>query len=163
MPQPGPRRGLTGRAVAAWGFVLAWAGVVWWLGSEQFGGEGTSRFLVPVIRWLWPDATANEIFSITSAVRTVAHPTEYAILALLALRAAWLSGIWLPLRMAALAVGIAASLALLDELRQERLPTRVGSAGDWTLDVAGAVVAVVAILWLLRRRGRLPPDGDPVG
>ena len=66
-----------------------------------------------------------------------------------------------PLRLAALSIGLAASLALLDELRQAQLATRVGSAFDVALDVGGACAAVaVGLLWAAapaRAGGRARP------
>ena len=147
------RRIALGAALAAWAAVIAWAGVVWWLGGADFGHAATSRIMVPLIRFFWPDASYADIRAISSTLRTFAHPIEYAILALLSLRAARLSGISLPLRMAAVAVGVAACVALADEVRQARLASRVGSVGDVALDLSGAGAAVAGLLWLRRRSG----------
>ena len=156
------RRVAIGAALAAWASVLAWASLVWWLGGDDFGHESTSRILVPLIRWLWPEATYADIRWIASTLRNLAHPVEYAILALLSLRAARLSGISLPLRMAAVAVSVAATVALLDELRQARLASRVGSPYDVMLDLSGAGIAVAVLLWLRRKRDA-PPGTDSHG
>ena len=146
------RRVAIGAALAAWASVLAWACVVFWLGGDDFGHQSTSRIMVPLIRFFWPDASYADIRAVSSTLRSLAHPVEYAILALLSLRAARLSGISMPLRMAAVAVGVAACVSLLDEVRQSRLATRVGSAADVALDLSGAGVAVAGLLWLRRRR-----------
>ena len=154
-PAAGSQRGRFGLAAwLAWASVFAWACLVWWLGGEDFGGQSTSRILVPLIRWFWPGASPADISWLAATLRNLAHPVEYAILALLSLRAARLSGISLPLRMAAVAVGIAACVALADELRQARLATRVGSLGDVALDLSGAALAVAGLLWLRQSRER---------
>ena len=147
------------RVAVAWLLVAVWAGLVWWLGSGQFGAPATSRFLEPLLRWLWPDGSPGQRFALLLAIRKLAHPTVYGVLSALAFRAALLSGVSGLLRSAAVALGLAVGVAGLDELRQSRTPTRTGSPADVALDAAGASAALAALA-LLRRRASLPAVDD---
>ena len=142
----------TARVTAAWLLVAVWASFVWWLGSDQFGVVTTSRYLGPLIDWLLPHLSFEQRFALLMTIRKLAHPTVYAVLAVLAFRAALVSGVSGLARGAAIALAIAVSLAGLDELRQSRSSQRTGAASDVALDAAGASVALAALSYL-RRRG----------
>lgn len=131
------------RASVAWLAVAAWASLIWWLGSAAFGAASTSRFLFPLITWLWPDASFEQRFAVLLAIRKLAHPTVYGVLAALACRALRLSGVAKPLQAMAIAWALAVSLAGLDEIRQSTLASRTGSPFDVGLDACGAAAAVV--------------------
>jgi VanZ family protein len=148
------------RVARAWLLVALWTSLVWWLGSESFAAPVTSRYLAPLIEWLWPGGTAAQRFALLMGIRKLAHPAIYAVLAGLAFRAALLSGVSGLARGAAVALALAVSIAGLDELRQSRTQTRTGAAADVALDAAGATVALTA-LGLLRRRAR-PSTSDAV-
>jgi VanZ family protein len=150
------------RVARAWLWVALWASLVWWLGSDAFGASATSRYLAPLIEWFWPGATAAQRFAVVMAIRKLAHPSVYAVLAGLAFRAALLSGVSGLARGAAIALTMAVSIAGLDELRQTRTRTRTGAASDVALDAAGATVALAA-LGALRRRARPDPSDAVVG
>ena len=65
-------------SAAAWLLVALWAALVWWLGTDQFGAAQTSRYLLPLIDWLWPSATLAQRFALLMAIRKLAHPSVYA-------------------------------------------------------------------------------------
>jgi VanZ family protein len=154
------------RVATAWLLVALWAALVWWLGSEQFSAGSTSRYLLPLINWLFPDLPPQQRFALLMTIRKLAHPSVYAVLAALAFRAALVSGVSGLARGAAIALAIAVSLAGLDELRQSRTRVRTGAASDVLLDAAGASVALAA-LGYVRRRGSVEaaasarPGGAP--
>jgi VanZ family protein len=154
------------RVAAAWLLVAVWAAVVWWLGSEQFSAGATSRYLLPLINWLFPDAPPEQRFAMLMTIRKLAHPTVYAVLAGLSFRAALVSGVSGLARGAAIALAIAIATAGLDELRQSQTSTRTGAASDVVLDAAGASLALAALSYV-RRRGRVaaapsvPAGGAP--
>ena len=148
------------RVARAWLLVVLWACVVWWLGSESFGAASTSRYLGPLPEWLWPTGTAAQRFALLMAIRKLAHPSVYAVLAGLAFRAALLSGVSGLVRGAAIALAMAVAIAGLDELRQSQTTTRTGAASDVALDAAGASAALAALA-ALRRRVR-PDASDAV-
>jgi hypothetical protein len=147
------------RVAVAWLLVTSWAAIVWWLGSDQFSAGTTSRWLWPLIQWLWPSGGLEQKAALLMTIRKLAHPTVYAVLAGLALRAALVSGVSGWMRGAAIALAIAVSLAGLDELRQSQTRSRTGAASDVVLDVAGASVALAALGYVRRRRGVAPAVG----
>jgi len=142
------------RVTRAWLAVALWSALIWWLGTDQFGAPVTSRYLGPLVDWLWPSASPEQRLALLMTIRKLAHPSVYAVLGGLAFRAALLSGALGIVRSAAIAFAIAVSLAGLDELRQTRTLTRTGSVSDVALDAAGASAALTA-LGFARRRGRL--------
>jgi VanZ family protein len=135
----------------AWLLVALWAALVWWLGSDQFGAQTTSRYLGPLVDWLFPGASPQQRFALLMAIRKLAHPSVYGVLSGLAFRAVLLSGVSGLARGAAIALAMAVSIAGLDELRQSGSRTRTGAVSDVALDAAGASVAVAALSFLRRR------------
>ena len=71
-----------------WLPVIVWVGVIFLGSTDLMSAEHTSRFIVPFLRWLKPDISAETLASIHFIVRKCTHVGEYAILALLLLRAA---------------------------------------------------------------------------
>jgi VanZ family protein len=140
------------RVALAWLLVAIWAAIVWWLGTDLFSVGATSRFLGPLINWLFPSTSPELRFALLMGIRKLAHPSVYAVLAGLAFRAALLSGVSGLARGAAIALAIAISLAGLDERRQTHSRLRTGAASDVALDAAGASAALASLGWL-RRRG----------
>jgi len=150
------------RVTVAWLLVAAWAALVWWLGSDQFSAGTTSRYLWPLIEWLWPSGSFEQRHALLMAIRKLAHPSVYAVLAGLAFRAALVSGVSGLARGAAIALALAVSFAGLDELRQSHIRSRTGAASDVALDAAGASVALAALSYVRRRRGSVQ-SGAPGG
>ncbi len=93
----------------AWPFTAAWALFVWELGSDGLSLEGTSRFLGPMIRWLFPDIATDTSDLMQFAIRKAAHITEYGVLAFFAFRAFLASG-WTAMPRAAVAAFVLATV-----------------------------------------------------
>jgi len=141
--------------VHPWLLTLAWAAVVWGLGTDGFSHGETSRFIFPLLRWLAPELTGRDLMRALFWIRKLAHATEYAVLAvllvralLMAARADWRSA-------AVTTLGAVLVFAFLDEGRQSLSLVRTGSPQDVLLDLAGAAAAL-GILALLRRWLRRP-------
>lgn len=82
------------------------------------------------------------------------HFLVYAVLGLLAIRAA-MPGSTAPLRTIALTVVAVAAFAALDEWHQGFIPGRFPDAADWVADVAGATAGIgFTALFTLRRSAR---------
>ncbi|MBW2275201.1 MAG: VanZ family protein [Deltaproteobacteria bacterium] len=139
-------------AASAWVPVALWALLVWGLGGDGFSASETSRFIVPAMRWLFPDMNAREIWQLLYAIRKLAHVVEYAILAILVVRALWLGRRPSLAFSAALALAIVVTFAAADETRQGRSAARTGSHRDVLLDVSGGVVAIGLLVFLQMRR-----------
>jgi VanZ family protein len=121
---------------------LAWVAVIQIFASGSFSANETSRFIVPLLRWLFPGADAESVAAVHFSIRKAAHFVEYAILALLALRAfrsrssrplAWL---------VAASFVLALAVAVVDESRQAAAVGRTGALSDVALDMSGAATAL---------------------
>jgi hypothetical protein len=142
------------------GFAKYWLPILLWM-VLIYGGSGnllsaqqTSRFLRPMIHWLFPRLSEAGVIRAVGWIRKGAHVTEYAVLALLIWRArrrpypavahpwSWRDAGW--------AFGLAAAYAMTDELHQSFVPSRTGSVWDVLLDAGGAA-AVLLVLWGLGR------------
>ncbi|MCC6742813.1 MAG: VanZ family protein [Acidobacteria bacterium] len=138
---------------------------LWWLAILGSGGDGmaagrTSRFVEPLVRWFWPDASEVTIAVAHIAVRKLGHVLAYALVGMLAFRAVragreerfrWT---W-----AAAALAIGAALAATDELRQSFVASRSGTLGDVAIDVAGCGAALLALAWWRLRNGQDGREG----
>ena len=70
-----------------WLPVVIWLSVIFIGSTDVMSAEQTSRFIAPFLRWLKPDIAPETIAQIHLAIRKLGHLTEYAILAMLFLRA----------------------------------------------------------------------------
>jgi VanZ family protein len=145
MTTPGPLESER-KAGGAWLLVLLWTAVLWWLGGESGSLNATSRFLLPLLRWLLPDASVATLFSIHSLLRKGAHVGGYGVLAFLTWRALVASTRTAALRPALLALAWVLSLATLDEIRQAHTAVRTGSPWDVALDLCGGALGLVLVI-----------------
>lgn len=137
-----------------------WLAVIFVLSSGSGSAEETSRFITPILKYFFPQATSDDILAYHLLIRKCAHFTEYAVLAAFAYRAflrlpADLARRYAPL----LAVIAAAATASIDELHQVFEPSRTGSATDVLIDISGAVFASVVITIMRRCRRPAVPEG----
>ncbi len=124
-----------------------------------FGGshDNTSRFIGPLLRFFFPDASPETLASYHFYIRKAAHVTAYAILALLAYRSfvnvrrrAWISLV------------LVALVASFDETNQAFNRARSGALTDVFLDLSGGVAALIGVNVFARRgaksRARAPRE-----
>lgn len=128
-----------------WLPLLIWV-VVMFIGSiDLLSAEHTSRFIVPMLLWLKPDASPETIRFVTFTTRKCAHLCEYAILALLLWRALR-RGPTLRMKMSTLCgvvVVACAFFAASDEFHQSFVRSRTASVRDVLLDILGAVFGLL--------------------
>ncbi|MEO6050331.1 MAG: VanZ family protein, partial [Pyrinomonadaceae bacterium] len=129
--------------------VFLWIGVIFFLSSNSGSMAETSRFVGPILKYLFPNISEETLRTIHGLVRKTAHFTEYAILAFFIIRALSKSSV------AALrsyrylgALIVVAVIAESDEFNQSFEPSRTASAWDSGLDILGGA-AMICILWLL--------------
>jgi hypothetical protein len=120
-----------GRLWVAWFAVAACTFVILGLGGAEFGAAQTSRYMLPALRWLFPDLSIRTYLVLIVWIRKLAHVTEYALLGWLAFRAVWLSLLHQSAlaRVALLALGLAAAVALTDEIRHRSSTTAPARPG----------------------------------
>jgi VanZ family protein len=141
-------------AVKNWLPAIAWAGVISSLSTDTFSSEHTSRFIIPVLRWLFPHWSNDTLELMHGIIRKSAHVTEYFIFSIFLLRALRGKNREWTLRWAVWAVVIAAGYAALDEFHQSFVPSRTASPWDALIDIVGASAAQ-AVLWLWHSRRRV--------
>ena len=126
---------------ARWLPPVLWMVMILWLASDTGSAERTGRFLVPLLRAVFPAASPAQIDAMHGLVRKLGHLTEYAVLTGLWLRA-FLAGAG-PRAAAWRAAAIAAAWAVVDETVQSTSGSRTGRAFDVAIDVAGALAVAV--------------------
>jgi VanZ family protein len=139
-----------------WLPVLIWLGVIFVGSTDLMSAEHTSRFLVPILRWLKPSMAPETIQSILFTVRKCAHVTEYAILALLLWRALR-SGSTLRAKMSMLVAAVllgCAVFAACDEFHQSFVKSRNPSVRDVLLDIVGALIGLLIGISFAQRHSK---------
>ena len=139
-----------GQVWLAWSAVVLCILVIGMFSTDSFSSDQTSRFIQPILNWLWPDLHWRTVHSIGVGVRKFAHLFEYGVLSLLACRAIWLSIETSLGRIAALAWVLVLFVATADETHQVFAPKRGGSTWDVVLDMAGGLASI--FLFLVYRR-----------
>jgi VanZ family protein len=133
------------RLLKNWLPVIVWVGVIFLGSTDLMSADHTSRFIVPFLRWLKPDISAETLASIHFIVRKCTHVGEYAILALLLLRAATLmtnSKRSIPILYLSV-LSVCLIVAATDEFDQTFVASRGASVRDIMIDSSGAVLGLV--------------------
>ncbi len=109
--------------------------------------SSTSRFVRPLLEWLFPDSPESVLAVYHGYIRKTAHVVEYAILAFWASRAFWGSSVELLHRFWPIAAFLAvAAVASLDEFNQSFNAMRTGSATDIAIDCAGGLAMIFGLI-----------------
>jgi len=150
-----------------WLPVALWMGIIFTMSSDFGSAAHTSRIIEPLVLWIKPNATGEEFELVHLLVRKCGHLSEYAILAILILRAIKRSRqqfyARLPWQAAGLALLVAAVYAATDEWHQSFVPGRTATFGDVLIDCCGALVGLtfMSLYGLLKSAG-IPPFKRPV-
>jgi len=125
----------------SWLPVALWMAFIFIGSTDLMSAEHTSRYLTPLLLWLKPDISLDTIAQIHFLVRKIAHLTEYAILAILLMRALCerATSLW---RGAAVVLIVAVLFALADEYHQSFVASRTSSLGDAAIDSAGVLLGI---------------------
>jgi VanZ family protein len=125
--------------------LVSWIAVIFFLGSGQGSMAETSRFIRPLLEFLFPAASEELLAVYHGVIRKFAHIAEYAVLGVLAYRAFSVatprfvrSRPWLP------ALLLVAATAVTDEFIQSFIESRTSSPRDVAIDLAGGAAAVTA-------------------
>jgi hypothetical protein len=128
--------------------------VIFGASTDLGSAAHTSRFLVPFLFWINPHVSFETIVAVQFAVRKAAHVTEYAVLALLLLRAIRNRTRNAFTREAVIVLLGAALYAATDEFHQSFVSSRTASPIDVMIDWCGAALGVAAYsLFKLRSAG----------
>ena len=113
----------------------------------------TSRFIRPLLDFLFPSATPESLTFVHGIIRKLAHLVEYALLGFLAVRA-FRTLVRGPITAALFAFTLAAAVAALDEFQQSFDPSRTSSPVDVLIDVTGASAVIVLFASGVGRHGK---------
>lgn len=130
--------------LTAYAPLFVWIGVIFFLSSSNGSMTETSRFIRPILEFLFPAASEQTLLNYHFYIRKLAHFTEYAVLGCIAVRAFlhWSS----PSRTKfafAISLLLVALVAIADEFNQSFNSLRTSSASDVLLDCLGGVSAIV--------------------
>ena len=133
---------------------IVWMALIFLGSTDMLSAEHTSRFLVPLLRWIDPQISFAALNAIQLGIRKLGHLTEYAILAALLWRALrggtrWQMKMSILLLVAALACAI---FAASDEFHQSFVPSRTASPTDVMIDICGALIGLAICLVFARRK-----------
>ena len=135
--------------LTAYAPLAIWIVVILGLGSSLGSINETSRFVRPLLEFLFPNALPETLTWVHGYIRKFAHFAEYGVLGFLAFRAfvnSQRSGI-----IAALILVL--TVAVTDEVKQSFDPTRTSSPWDVLIDLTGgAVGAFLSLVWLKSRK-----------
>lgn len=133
-------------ALARYVPLILWIGVIFFMSSGEASMSQTSRFIRPILEFLFPNAPEATIELYHAFIRKCAHFIEYGVLAVLAAVTFLISSkIYLQRYWYAAAVGLALLVASLDEFNQSFEPSRTASVWDVVLDLSGAVTAAAVV------------------
>ena len=141
-------------ALRKWLPPVIWMALIFGGSTDVLSGEHTSRFVVPLLRWVFGEgSTPEQLEWYHHLIRKAGHVTEYAVLSVLL----WLA-LWKPLLgpeadrnqrrhwfAALVAVLLAVGYAALDEYHQSFTPSRTANWQDVVIDGAGAVFGVTLL------------------
>lgn len=125
-------------------WLMAYAPLVIWtvltlgLGSGAASMSETSRFIGPLLKFLFPAADADTLYLLHAAIRKMAHIFQYGVLCVLALRAFNFYR-----RQIVLALCYVGVVAVADEINQSFDPARTATPLDVLLDLLGGIVGVL--------------------
>lgn len=137
-----------------WLPVVIWMAVIFSASGDSHSFQHSSRILAPLLRWLFPHLSDAAVDQLVTVARKGAHLTEYAILAVLLVRAlrklgegdprrwSWRQAWW-----AVLLVGL---YAASDEFHQIFVPTREASVRDVMIDTIGGIAGLL-LFWAFGR------------
>jgi VanZ family protein len=132
------------RFVKYWMPAIVWMALIFIGSTDVLSAEHTSRFLVPILRWLDPQISWATLNAIQTIIRKLGHVTEYAILAGLMWRALRGGMVWKSKKSILFAiVWIACAVfAASDEFHQSFVPSRTSSFHDVMIDICGALIGL---------------------
>ncbi len=150
------------RWLLRWWPVILWACLIWLFSTAWFTSENTSHIIVPILHWLFPNASPHSLAYLHHLVRKAGHFVEYFIFSLLILGAIRGDRRGARLGWAFAAIALVGLYAALDEFHQLLVPGRTASPWDVLLDTTGgaAAQALVALLayWTDRRQRHAEPN-----
>jgi VanZ family protein len=130
--------------------------------THYFSAEQTGRFLLPVLRWLFPSASHHLLRVLHFGIRKAAHVTEFGIFSVAVFHGVRAEHHGWQLNWAIITLLIAVSYAGLDEWHQSFVPLREPSLRDVLIDATGALLAQVLVWTYARLHDNSPGSSGSV-
>ncbi|MBZ5500740.1 MAG: VanZ family protein [Acidobacteriia bacterium] len=150
--------------LSSWWPAIVWAILISAFSTGVFSSEHTSRYILPLLQWIFPHASHHTLALLHHLLRKGGHVGEYFVLSLFLLRGIRAGRREAHLTWALLVITMVAGYAALDEWHQSWTPGR-GSLElsdillDTTAGAGGQIIAAVAVL-ALRKRERPAPKPE---
>jgi VanZ family protein len=128
--------------------LILWIGIIFFASTGNASMSQTSRFIRPLLEFVFPGATEETLIAYHSFIRKSAHFIEYAILAFWASRAfsgssaRFLRECWFVFSFLLVLL-----IASIDETNQSFNAARTGSFQDVLLDTAGGLTMILIIIF----------------
>lgn len=133
------------RWLTAYAPLVIWTVLILGLGSGLGAMNETSRFIRPLLEFLFPSAAPDTLSTIHGYIRKAAHLFEYMMLAILAINA------FRAFRQRVLiALAVVLVVASVDEVNQSFNPARTGTPFDVLIDLVGGIVGLM-FWWLFAK------------
>ena len=136
--------------------LFLWIAFIFVMSGNAGAFTETSRFIRPILEFLFPDASAETLRAMHLFIRKSAHFIEYAILALLTARTLQGGRAFQNRRAYRLLIIIAvvAAVASADEIGQSFRISRTGSTVDVLIDSIGGLAAALIAEFAIGKRSR---------
>jgi VanZ family protein len=145
-----------------WLPVIFWMGIIFWMSTGAFSSDNTSRIIGPILYFLFPGMSPEDVAVLHGLIRKAGHVIEYFILGLLLFRAFRGScrQMW-QLSWTIAATVVVVVYALSDEFHQSFVGTRTASLFDAFIDSIGGILSQIVIaLWYRCCRNRKATESD---
>ena len=139
--------------VKYWPPVIVWMCFIFWMSTDTFSSENTSKVIEPILHVIFPSLSAETLNTTHGLIRKSAHVVEYFVLGLLLFRAfrSDSSQPW-DRRWTIYTVIVVFLYAMSDEFHQTSVTSRSTSVFDVGLDTCGGVLSQIAIMLRLRNQ-----------
>jgi VanZ family protein len=149
------------RRLSRYGPLLLWIAFILYASSGEFSSTNSSRFVRPLLLWLFPGISEGALAGVHFLTRKTSHLAEYAILAFLARRAFMLSSQeFIRRRWFELTMLLVVGCSVLDEFHQSYDPSRSASILDCIIDAIGGLTVLMVFRFFDSRRWPKWPASD---
>lgn len=119
--------------------------------NDLLTSHSTSSLIMPLLTWLFPDASRHTSETLHILLRKAGHFVEYAFLAFLLFRGFRGSKKTLQFTWILYAGLISLGYSAMDEYMQTFIPARTGSFCDWLIDSSGIACSLAILSWKNKR------------
>jgi len=138
---------------------VLWLTVIFFFSTDTFSSGNTGGIIIPILKFLFPSLTLNQLALWHGVIRKLGHITEYFILAVFSYRSLKREHPADFMQAKLRTIGFIFVAAVFDELHQRATLFRTASPMDVGYDCFGAVFALSVITvyeaWRLRTRSVL--------